>query len=134
MSSESPFVETRQRNRTFSPPVTDPSVSACTEGCFHFSAFDTRAHQKMVMDVMGRDDLHRCSEESRDVNQRGETKTEFAIQMLICFTVRRLLSSRADFYSVVETLCCELHIGMLAVPCERAVANVYCAPKRECES
>lgn len=97
MSSESPFVKTRQRNRTFSPPVTDLSGSVCTEGCFHFSVFDTCAQQKEVMDVMGRDDLHRCSEGSHDVNQRGETKTKFAIQMLICFIMRWLLSSRPDF-------------------------------------
>lgn len=53
MSSASPFVKTRQRNRTFSPPVTDLSVSVCTEGFFHFSVFDACAQQKEVMDVMG---------------------------------------------------------------------------------
>lgn len=64
MSSEWPFVNTRQRNQAFSPPVTE-----CD--CGHGKLFSfLQVEQKVVMEVMGSDRLHRFLERSQDVNQR----------------------------------------------------------------
>lgn len=106
MSLESPFVNTRQRNRTFSPPV-------CTEGCFLFFCRVCRRWWRWwgVMIYTGSQNGHMMS--TREVWEGSscrvrlniqlkmclwinlqETTTKFAILMLICFIMRWLLRRR----------------------------------------